>query len=118
MEMQYESSYSFQNGLVNLANGCAESYGFKLDESAQSLLEGIIRDGSDELGSSPDIESIKSAQTNMILFMSTMVEAAQPALSRSILDESNFKEAMFKLCPFPPFFKEPCNPPSNYFDLK
>ena len=98
---------NLENGFRLLAVSCAMSFGYGFTPDCQTHVNNMIHDGSVDLGDNPSLPKIKKAQTDLVIFVSKMVEEAKNNNLQE-LQELTFFGARNFLCPLPPWIKGPC----------
>jgi hypothetical protein len=98
-----------EDGFRLTAMGTAMTYGYSFSSGSFTYLMNAISDGVSRLTASgaPSTTEIDRARDSLVRLIATMVEVAQGQAATE-LQEWSFEAARRKLCPLPPWIRQPC----------
>lgn len=98
-----------EDGFRLTAIGTAMTYGYSFSSGSLTSLMNAISDGVSQMTArgAPSTAEIDRARDSLVRVVATMVEVAQGQAATE-LQEWSFETARRKLCPLPPWIRQPC----------
>lgn len=94
-------------GLKQIARGVANGYGLSITPQCQDLIDDMIRNGIEGIGSNISRVKVAQAQQDINLIISEMARLAIDD-GAQILGENFYVLTKKGFCPMPPWFPPPC----------